>query len=136
MLERASKVGGEFRDEEKAAESKSPKKEKVKAKTSRPVSDKKKNLFDFSKSQFLTITKGKHAARPVKTKRWLLRLIRAIYDSKIKADHSNERVGSPILELPDYIYSEYIPSNYGVKNLVDQMCWDIYKTSLHLCETE
>ena len=87
--------------------------------------------WKMTKSRFLQITKGQHTKRSVKSKRWLLKTINEIFDSKYKSDKNCLRENRQILPLPEFIYHEYIPSRFGIKNLVDAMCWDIHNGVQH-----
>merc|ERR1719410_1284849 len=87
--------------------------------------------WKMTKSRFLQITNGQHTKRSVKSKRWLLKTINEIFDSKYKSDKNCLRENRQILPLPEFIYHEYIPSRFGIKNLVDAMCWDIHNGVQH-----
>ena len=59
-----------------------------------------------------------------------------IFDHKYKSDQNCLRENRAILALPEFIYHEYIPSRFGIKNLVDAMCWDIHNAVQHYSLTE
>jgi len=85
--------------------------------------------WKMTKSRFLAITQGAHTKRSVKSKRWILKTIHEIFDSKHKSDGNCLRENRAILALPEFIFHEYIPSRFGIKNLVDAMCWDIHNAT-------
>lgn len=87
--------------------------------------------WKMTKSRFLHILKGEHTKRSLKSKRWILKTMNEIFDSKYKSDKNCLRENRAILALPEFIYHEYIPSRFGIKNLVDAMCWDIHKAVEH-----
>jgi len=82
--------------------------------------------WKMTQSRFLKIMKGEPSKRPLKAKRWLQRTISEIYDRKRAADLQARRENLPLIALPDFIYHEYIPSRFGLTELVDVMCWDIH----------
>jgi len=91
--------------------------------------------WKMTKSRFLDILKGEHTKRSLKSKRWILKTLNEIFDSKYKSDKNCLRENRAILALPEFIYHEYIPSRFGIKNLVDAMCWDIHKAVEHYSES-
>merc|ERR1719204_2341074 len=91
--------------------------------------------WKMTKSRFLEILQGEHTKRSLKSKRWILKTMNEILDSKHKSDRNCLRENRAILALPEFIYHEYIPSRFGIKNLVDAMCWDIHNAVQHYSDS-
>lgn len=82
-------------------------------------------------SRFQEILSGEHSKRPVKALRWIKRIIGDIYELKYTTDQNCERENRPLMKLPEFIYHDYIPARFGIKALVDVMCWDIHNSVSH-----
>merc|ERR1719204_3081962 len=91
--------------------------------------------WKMTKSRFLEILQGEHTKRSLKSKRWILKTMNEILDNKYKSDKNCLRENRAILALPEFMYHEYIPSRFGIKNLVDAMCWDIHKAVEHYSDS-
>lgn len=102
-------------------------KEKPTRKEARNV-DKK---WRMTPSRFQEILSGEHSKRQVKALRWIKRIIGDIYELKYTTDQNCERENRPLMKLPEFIYHDYIPARFGIKALVDVMCWDIHNSVSH-----
>ena len=69
-------------------------------------------------------TDASHETRDCKPLRWLLRLIRSIYDDKYLADAADNRHNHPHDPLPEFIFV-WTAKRYGLRGLVAQTRWDI-----------
>ena len=82
--------------------------------------------WKMTKSRFLKIAQSEAGQRPLKTLRWLIKTIDEIYDCKYKSDQNCMRENREKLKLPEFLYHTFLPSRFGIKKLVDAMCWDIH----------
>lgn len=64
------------------------------------------------------------AARPLKSLRWLLKVIESVYEAKFLADAVDNRYGHPHDPLPEFIYM-WTVKRYGLRDLVGATRWDI-----------
>jgi chromosome segregation ATPase len=78
------------------------------------------------KPRFLVPEKAdeSHQNRDAKPLRWLLRLIRSLYDDKYLADAVDNRHNHPHDPLPEFIFV-WTAKRYGLRGLVAQTRWDI-----------
>ncbi|ETO21003.1 hypothetical protein RFI_16203 [Reticulomyxa filosa] len=95
-----------------------------------------KKKWRMTPSRLLQIVQGEYSNRPLRTFRWLINVIDDIFDCKNKSDESCIREHRELLPLPEFVYHEYIPMKFGVKQLVDQMCWDIHNGVQHYAKPE
>lgn len=86
---------------------------------------------------------GETRSRGVKSRGWLIKLIREIYDAKTISDVEMESQSTdagllPMFErLPDFVY-DFVSNKYGLKSLVDGHLWDMLNTmdAYRSCDTE
>jgi hypothetical protein len=58
---------------------------------------------------------------------WVMKSIRSVYDDKLLAECAAYRNGFQAPTLPEYL-CEWASVRYGVTALVEQMCWDLYRS--------
>lgn len=95
-------------------------------------------LFDYTQyPKFVSLLSGRDSVRPKsRPLPWLMRLIEEIYDSRYakdtadlqgedsaKASASSSAGGESSL-FPVFVW-EYFSKRYGLRGLIDQMCWDL-----------
>jgi hypothetical protein len=69
-------------------------------------------------------TKKSLEPRPIA---WVIKSIRSVYDDKLLAECAAFRNGFQAPTLPEYL-CEWASVRYGVNALVEQMCWDLYRS--------
>ncbi len=96
-------------------------------------------LFDYTQyPKFCSLLSGRDSVRPkARPLAWLMRLIEEIYDSRyakdtadLQGEEAAKGTGSEASRFPNFVV-DYFSKRYGLRGLIDQMCWDLlYNTHL------
>ena len=77
-------------------------------------------------SMEMTTTEPKKSLEPRQIA-WVMKTLRCIYDDKLLAECAAFRNGFQAPTLPEYL-CEWASVRYGVPQLIEQMCWDLYRS--------
>ena len=103
-----------------------PRLEKLKAFRGAP-----KYLFNIVRnSRFVGMLTSDCTARGPKPLDWVIRTIRSIYDEKTVDDRTNEREGTPVTPLPEYILVWGF-RQFGSDDRIQKACWDLFVSAHH-----
>ena len=103
-----------------------PRLEKLKAFRGAPQS-----LFNVVKnSRFVGMLTSDCTARGPKPFDWVIRTIRSIYDEKTVDDRTNEREGTPVTAIPEYILVWGF-RQFGSDDRIQKACWDLFVSAHH-----